>query len=440
MATGQGYNPYRDGNGKFTSPDNVGEKVENDYEAAVASGDSGEIQAIENYAMEKMPESRLGRELLEAKYGTATQQRREAAAKAPSAENPSSKLLEEIGKQSNNPALKNYGFPEDELVRSQIHESIRQKKKQLDKSLEGTELEGHGEFVVNSTITHPQDHSEAIEERTLEVASSSMDDSESPRSWKALMGDRRKTAKAVGEYRNQIRATLSSEEDKKAIEEAARAKAKERAFGRTVDNSGQLPEPYKKALEKIWNGDGYGSKSHTEKAVARMKNLSKGLREGTIAPSKIVGSGYKDPKAEAKRYLQDNLKRLDDDLFTKGATNPENARKLWKQAEKEGWPLADGKVPAPVAPRRPTEREKVAQTYGHLSVDELHGIQRVHIDDYNGIKKELDAAGEEYRSGQTNSQEARKKVEDLARRKVAVLETINSFGHLIDSKDGTIRS
>lgn len=73
MATGLGYNPYRDAEGKFSRPDDVGGKVEGDLQAAYEAGDVAQAQAIENYAMEKMPESKLGRELLEKSYGTAPQ-------------------------------------------------------------------------------------------------------------------------------------------------------------------------------------------------------------------------------------------------------------------------------------------------------------------------------------------------------------------------------
>jgi len=72
MATGTGYNPYRDADGKFSRPDDVGQKVESDLDAAYAAGDFGEAQAIESYAMEKMPESELGRTLLEKTFGAAT--------------------------------------------------------------------------------------------------------------------------------------------------------------------------------------------------------------------------------------------------------------------------------------------------------------------------------------------------------------------------------
>lgn len=73
MATGTGYNPYRDAAGKFSKPEDVGKRVENDLQEAYDSGDVASAKAIESYAMEKMPESPLGKSLLEKSYGTAPQ-------------------------------------------------------------------------------------------------------------------------------------------------------------------------------------------------------------------------------------------------------------------------------------------------------------------------------------------------------------------------------
>lgn len=73
MASGTGYNPYRDAEGKFSKPEDVGQKIESDLQAAYDAGDFAQAEAIESYTMEKMPESKLGRELLEKSYGIAPQ-------------------------------------------------------------------------------------------------------------------------------------------------------------------------------------------------------------------------------------------------------------------------------------------------------------------------------------------------------------------------------
>lgn len=71
MATGTGYNPYRDAAGKFSRPEDVGGKVESDLDAAYSAGDFKRVDAIKSYAMDKMPESELGRKLLEERFGAA---------------------------------------------------------------------------------------------------------------------------------------------------------------------------------------------------------------------------------------------------------------------------------------------------------------------------------------------------------------------------------
>ena len=90
--------------------------------------------------------------------------------------------------------------------------------------------------------------------------------------------------------------------------------------------------------------------------------------------------------------------------------------------------------------------------YVNLGFWEIHGIQKVYIDDYNEAKAEfavidaeLSTAAEIYRSGETDSQPALLKVERLARKKVQekfrierILDDINALGRILDERDGTI--
>jgi len=72
MGDGPGYNPYRKANGEFASKGEVGdleEKISSDLTAAQSSGDSQLEEQIKSYAMDKLPESALGRKLLEESYG-----------------------------------------------------------------------------------------------------------------------------------------------------------------------------------------------------------------------------------------------------------------------------------------------------------------------------------------------------------------------------------
>lgn len=74
MADGPGYNPYRKENGEFASKGEVGdlnEKIASDLVDAQDAGDEKLATQIEDYAMEKLPESPIGRKLLEERYGAA---------------------------------------------------------------------------------------------------------------------------------------------------------------------------------------------------------------------------------------------------------------------------------------------------------------------------------------------------------------------------------
>jgi len=72
MAEGSGYNPYRKANGEFASASEVGsveDKVSADLSAALDSGDDARVAQVQDYAMDKLPNSELGKRLLEERYG-----------------------------------------------------------------------------------------------------------------------------------------------------------------------------------------------------------------------------------------------------------------------------------------------------------------------------------------------------------------------------------
>lgn len=93
-----------------------------------------------------------------------------------------------------------------------------------------------------------------------------------------------------------------------------------------------------------------------------------------------------------------------------------------------------------------------AENYADTPFWEIHGIQKVYIVDYEGMKVELEAlevelaaASELYKSGQTASIPALKKVKALIRKKLELkgrlertLEDINGLGAILDERDGTV--
>lgn len=118
MGDGPGYNPYRKANGEFASKGEVGDleqKLSQDLLAAEESGDSGLKAQIRSYAMDKLPESELGRKLLEESYGvSATHSKgtdhsklglRELQKLAKDSEDPELQL--EIARRGNSAARKN---------------------------------------------------------------------------------------------------------------------------------------------------------------------------------------------------------------------------------------------------------------------------------------------------------------------------------------------
>ena len=76
--------------------------------------------------------------------------------------------------------------------------------------------------------------------------------------------------------------------------------------------------------------------------------------------------------------------------------------------------------------------------YKGLSVMEINSIQQVYIGDYNQVKEDLSVAAEEHNSGKSATAKARRKVATLVRKKLAILEDINTLGRIMDAMDGTV--
>lgn len=78
------------------------------------------------------------------------------------------------------------------------------------------------------------------------------------------------------------------------------------------------------------------------------------------------------------------------------------------------------------------------ENYARNSFAEIHGIQKVYIEDYTRAKADLAAASELYKSGTTATKAALAEVKRLIRLKLAILEDINLLGRIMDERDGTV--
>lgn len=79
-----GYNPYRRENGEFSTKEEAGAQILEDYKAALDEGNTALSEAIFEYVSEKMPDSELGREMLTERFGSIASHRTEKT-KNPSA-------------------------------------------------------------------------------------------------------------------------------------------------------------------------------------------------------------------------------------------------------------------------------------------------------------------------------------------------------------------
>ena len=209
-----GYNPYRKENGEFASKGELGgveSKVEADLTAARSADDSERADEIERYAMDKLPESKLGKSLLEARYG---------AAPAPTA--PRSSVSSEVRYEAMRESLRAV-YTDESASGSDLEASEKQVSGEL-KALSEREL---AELRIHSLRTQNPSKdgsffdgvvshkiSEEIRRRDLEhrkaVAVSPEDHYENLRESLSVSGDHRKTREIGMELLERSDAELDS--------------------------------------------------------------------------------------------------------------------------------------------------------------------------------------------------------------------------------------
>lgn len=77
--------------------------------------------------------------------------------------------------------------------------------------------------------------------------------------------------------------------------------------------------------------------------------------------------------------------------------------------------------------------------YENMEFWELHGIQKVHINDYVRVKGELELLQSLLQSESDEREKIQREIDELSTLKTNIYKVINDFGILLDSLDGTRR-
>jgi hypothetical protein len=81
---------------------------------------------------------------------------------------------------------------------------------------------------------------------------------------------------------------------------------------------------YKKYTEEKWKGYDYFSEKYAVNELAELELDLRRLNDGKISPTKIIGSGYKNPKKVAQEWLQSQIKKQKSIIETNGLSNKTN--------------------------------------------------------------------------------------------------------------------
>ena len=94
--------------------------------------------------------------------------------------------------------------------------------------------------------------------------------------------------------------------------------------GNLDDDDNLAIKGYKKYTEEKWSGNDYFSKKYALNELAEFELDLRRLEDGKISPSKIIGTGYKNPKKIAKEWLESQIKKQKSIIETNGLSNKIN--------------------------------------------------------------------------------------------------------------------
>lgn len=145
-------------------------------------------------------------------------------------------------------------------------------------------------------------------------------------SFKAVMGDVRRTEKALRSYEDRLREEVGRNDEALAYAlKVAKFKASRQAYGRAFQANVPIDPAIEAKFEAIWEGKARGQ-SHDdllEDARDAQDSLDK-LSRGELSPRDVVGSGIVNPKKAAKQYLEEQINELALALQTRGRSNSVN--------------------------------------------------------------------------------------------------------------------
>lgn len=248
--------------------------------------------------------------------------------------------LERLEKLVNNPARSYFGFPEDEMVRANIESSIRTERDNLKK------LHPQGDLLYLSTVVHTEDREAGVQAVAKEMAVANPE----AYGWKALMGSTRRSVNTVDQYTEAVERKVSQDAELADKIEAAAAKHRDsQFFSRAYTSKIDVPEPYDKEFEAIWNSPYQGGERWILNEIHENKKQIEGLRSGELSPKDIRTEEFPkgvSSKAAARNALYYRTSYLQHAVRTHGRSYSSTIKAVTTKMRKEGH---ESKLPRPLS-------------------------------------------------------------------------------------------
>lgn len=242
-------------------------------------------------------------------------------------------LMSEIAILDSSPVLKS-DDPEDQTARKQLEGRIAELRKNLDSKHPWGNIMQVAETVTSEDV-----------QKSIEYYASIAGNDDPEYAWGVIMGEKtRFTQKNIDEAIQRRREKVSKDPKwQKRINSYARNIALNDCFARAIEKGIAVPSEYDNAFQEIWEGpeDKHGSKLNIEKEIAQTSAARAGLERGDVSAAKIIGKGYRFPKAMAKEYLEERERKLRRQLATRGRSTPVSVSNIMLKAKEEGWELSN---------------------------------------------------------------------------------------------------
>lgn len=166
------------------------------------------------------------------------------------------------------------------------------------------------------------DFQDTLDTITADISNDSFPNGE--HSWNNVVGrNARRTAANKSRYAEHAARVAGNDPTyREKHKKYAKVNAELKSFGRAYDRGIAIDPRAEAYFESNWNDpESNHGEVGTRRELERIQEMAAGLRAGTVKPSSVVGTGYRNPKAAAEEYLERREREQKRAIHTRGRSH-----------------------------------------------------------------------------------------------------------------------